>query len=380
MWGRRCSAARAAPRYPRPPTQTAGPASSEGRPRLPRPTAPPPTALSSSPVSPDPHTHEHAAALATPNHWQPGVYGSDSGDSDADLRELAEAEGDEDEEPGWAGGRGLSDAPVEWRLVALPDGRELELPLGPDGRPLQSRGSALHFGGACKPCVFFHTKGCNNGPSCPFCHENHPKKKRFRKLTVEKMERLRLRLLQKPNCEWAQKVLARQEALLRRSNHPAPSQAPPAPPKEPPAPFYPSSQQPQHKPRFNPVHAAGRGVAHLLEMVTGVTGFGGRPAGPPSNAAAHTQSAPVAASRRSAGPGGVQFGGVGGPAGGHTHYPQHPQPYGGPWPQQVPPHAGYHPGAAQHTPGPLDIAPPPPAVHSQGPDGWPAGRSGGGLG
>jgi hypothetical protein len=33
-----------------------------------------------------------------------------------------------------------------------------------------SAGSALHFSGECKPCAFLYTKGCENGPSCNFCH------------------------------------------------------------------------------------------------------------------------------------------------------------------------------------------------------------------
>jgi hypothetical protein len=31
-------------------------------------------------------------------------------------------------------------------------------------------GSALHYEAGCKPCVFFHTKGCTRGTECQFCH------------------------------------------------------------------------------------------------------------------------------------------------------------------------------------------------------------------
>merc|ERR1719409_750865 len=31
-------------------------------------------------------------------------------------------------------------------------------------------GSVGHFNNTCKPCAFFHTKGCGNGVECPFCH------------------------------------------------------------------------------------------------------------------------------------------------------------------------------------------------------------------
>jgi len=27
-----------------------------------------------------------------------------------------------------------------------------------------------HGLGMCKPCAFLHSKGCQNGPACKFCH------------------------------------------------------------------------------------------------------------------------------------------------------------------------------------------------------------------
>lgn len=49
---------------------------------------------------------------------------------------------------------------AELRILRLADSLE-ELP---------SQGSALHSAGRCKPCAFVHTKGCNTGKACPFCH------------------------------------------------------------------------------------------------------------------------------------------------------------------------------------------------------------------
>ncbi|CEM29091.1 unnamed protein product [Vitrella brassicaformis CCMP3155] len=46
------------------------------------------------------------------------------------------------------------------------------------GHPLKCPGSLLHNVGACKPCVFYWGKGCQNGRSCQFCHEWHPPGKR----------------------------------------------------------------------------------------------------------------------------------------------------------------------------------------------------------
>mmetsp|Transcript_9319 Transcript_9319/g.26575 ORF Transcript_9319/g.26575 Transcript_9319/m.26575 type:complete len:350 (-) Transcript_9319:112-1161(-) len=35
---------------------------------------------------------------------------------------------------------------------------------------LPSIGSSGHAAGTCKPCAFLHTKGCDNGSECQFCH------------------------------------------------------------------------------------------------------------------------------------------------------------------------------------------------------------------
>lgn len=45
---------------------------------------------------------------------------------------------------------------------------------------LPTVGSAGHHTGACKPCAFFHTRGCDNGFQCSFCHLCGPQEKRKR--------------------------------------------------------------------------------------------------------------------------------------------------------------------------------------------------------
>jgi len=49
------------------------------------------------------------------------------------------------------------------------------------GASSSSEGSRLHHSGRCKPCAFFHTKGCQNGISCSFCHECPPNEAQRRK-------------------------------------------------------------------------------------------------------------------------------------------------------------------------------------------------------
>lgn len=47
--------------------------------------------------------------------------------------------------------------------------------------PDASAGSHLHEAGRCKPCAFYHTKGCNSGTECEFCHLCPPHEKARRK-------------------------------------------------------------------------------------------------------------------------------------------------------------------------------------------------------
>jgi hypothetical protein len=60
--------------------------------------------------------------------------------------------------------------------------------LGTPGLP--SIGSMLHHCKECKPCTFFHTRGCENAENCEFCHLCGPgeKKKRLRQQRACKRE------------------------------------------------------------------------------------------------------------------------------------------------------------------------------------------------
>lgn len=51
----------------------------------------------------------------------------------------------------------------------------------PGSAQLPSVGSSDHAVGLCKPCAFLHTKGCQNGFTCKFCHLCGPDEKRRRK-------------------------------------------------------------------------------------------------------------------------------------------------------------------------------------------------------
>merc|ERR1712054_16364 len=55
---------------------------------------------------------------------------------------------------------------------------------------LPSIGSLLHHKRECKPCTFFHTRGCENKEDCQFCHLCGPgeKKKRLKALKREQRE------------------------------------------------------------------------------------------------------------------------------------------------------------------------------------------------
>lgn len=51
---------------------------------------------------------------------------------------------------------------------------------------IASKGSSLHASGKCRPCAFLHTKGCENGLNCEFCHLCEPGEKKKRR--KEKLE------------------------------------------------------------------------------------------------------------------------------------------------------------------------------------------------
>jgi hypothetical protein len=63
---------------------------------------------------------------------------------------------------------------------------------------VQQRIQHEHMCGECKPCAFFHSaKGCNNGASCNYCHEEHDAE--YVKLAAKRNRAKRLALL------WAMK-------------------------------------------------------------------------------------------------------------------------------------------------------------------------------
>eukprot|EP00931_Biecheleriopsis_adriatica_P067562 TRINITY_DN41681_c0_g1_i1.p1 TRINITY_DN41681_c0_g1~~TRINITY_DN41681_c0_g1_i1.p1 ORF type:complete len:282 (-),score=41.90 TRINITY_DN41681_c0_g1_i1:72-872(-) len=59
------------------------------------------------------------------------------------------------------------------------------------GAGLLSVGSDGHDMGKCKPCVFYHTKGCEHGQSCSFCHECPPQEAERRKRVRRQLLRMK---------------------------------------------------------------------------------------------------------------------------------------------------------------------------------------------
>eukprot|EP00927_Polykrikos_kofoidii_P027053 TRINITY_DN23946_c0_g1_i1.p1 TRINITY_DN23946_c0_g1~~TRINITY_DN23946_c0_g1_i1.p1 ORF type:complete len:395 (+),score=67.50 TRINITY_DN23946_c0_g1_i1:114-1187(+) len=66
------------------------------------------------------------------------------------------------------------------------------LPLAePGSAEMPTVGSKDHFNGNCKPCAFLHTRGCNNGVNCSFCHlcDENERKRRQKMKKEQKQER-----------------------------------------------------------------------------------------------------------------------------------------------------------------------------------------------
>jgi len=57
---------------------------------------------------------------------------------------------------------------------------------------LPTIGSLEHWTGNCKPCAFFHKRGCSNGVECSFCHLcDSSEKKRRQKEKVQQLREMR---------------------------------------------------------------------------------------------------------------------------------------------------------------------------------------------
>merc|ERR1719215_2133989 len=72
-------------------------------------------------------------------------------------------------------------------------------------------GSPLHRSGRCKPCAFFHTKGCQNDKKCQFCHLCPPGEKQRRKRLREQPPGSYARSLVVASRAWSERQKQRQE-------------------------------------------------------------------------------------------------------------------------------------------------------------------------
>jgi hypothetical protein len=67
-----------------------------------------------------------------------------------------------------------------------------------------SIGSMLHHKGECRPCAFYHTRGCENKEACEFCHVCGPgeQKKRLKQHRFAKRQaKITAMLAEKANFE-----------------------------------------------------------------------------------------------------------------------------------------------------------------------------------
>jgi hypothetical protein len=72
-------------------------------------------------------------------------------------------------------------------------------------KDLPTVGSLGHKTRTCKPCAFLHTKGCENGVNCPFCHLCNPgeKKRRLKEKKDQRMQVTRyIQLQEQISQEW----------------------------------------------------------------------------------------------------------------------------------------------------------------------------------
>jgi len=86
-------------------------------------------------------------------------------------------------------------------------------PLGSARCP--SVGSATHFSGSCKPCAFFHAKGCESGINCEFCHVCGPNEKKKRQRDKYESSRIRSMMWKQAVARAYEEEAARQEAACQ---------------------------------------------------------------------------------------------------------------------------------------------------------------------
>lgn len=89
----------------------------------------------------------------------------------------------------------LPQQPIEPMAVEEGDDDEEEDMLLPGREPQQSAGSKMHGTGRCKPCAFYHGKGCESGVNCSFCHlcdkGERQKRRKERKAMIRSIRRER---------------------------------------------------------------------------------------------------------------------------------------------------------------------------------------------
>merc|ERR1711988_1015014 len=86
-------------------------------------------------------------------------------------------------------------------------------PLGSARCP--SVGSAKLFCGGCKPCAFFHSKGCESGINCEFCHACGPNEKKKRQRDKYEASRIRSMMWKQAVARAYEEEAARQEAACQ---------------------------------------------------------------------------------------------------------------------------------------------------------------------
>merc|ERR1711972_773128 len=86
---------------------------------------------------------------------------------------------------------GATNAPVLLLAEAL-----AEPELGSPQMP--TLGSVGHYARTCKPCAFYHTKGCSNGVECSFCHlcpaGEKKRRQKERSVTQREMHRAQFKI------------------------------------------------------------------------------------------------------------------------------------------------------------------------------------------
>ena len=151
-------------------------------------------------LSPTGSQNSEASPVAPPGLTLDPLDGLDACNDMAMHQDLWQSLDDEMEE--------MEMAPITPGVGYIPPTNDMSWP--PLAHSGPSVGSGSHGSGQCKPCAFHHTKGCQRGAMCNFCHLCLPGEKKRRQKEKQQAAKARSRSVETDlRCRWVSQCISR---------------------------------------------------------------------------------------------------------------------------------------------------------------------------